>query len=232
VDIWIVVAIFSSVVVLAQRYQTDQYRKRLERERLETELNFLKAQINPHFLFNALNSIFVLIGPENKTAGNALLKFSGLLRYQLYECTESKVSLAKELDSLKNYIELAEMRNDDNLKLHYEFPEETEGWYIAPFLLVPLVENAFKHISHYQERENSIGIRVTLTGVRFHFSIDNTYDTGIATASKNSGIGLRNVRRRLELLYPGRHELTIEKEHGVHKLNLILDEKDNELSHS
>lgn len=220
VDMIVMTTVFIAVVIIAERYNKDQKNKRLEREKLETELNFLRAQINPHFLFNALNSIFVLIGMDRKKAEDTLLKFSSLLRYQLYECSDNKVEINKELNFLDNYISLEKIRNNDNLEVVYEFSDKYYSFRIAPFILIPFVENAFKFASANGQK-NRIVIRAAITETDFNFFVSNTFNP-VEVKSREGGIGLQNVKRRLELIYPDEHELNITKADGVFTINLKL----------
>jgi two-component system LytT family sensor kinase len=231
-DLFLVVAIFIAVVVIGRYYKNAQYSKQLEKERLETELNFLKAQINPHFLFNALNSIYVLIDINKRTASDALLKFSGLLRYQLYECRENKVDVAREMLFLHDYIGLEKIRNSDNLEVLVDVPEKMPHFQIAPFLLIPFVENAFKHISIHENESNFIRISARLANDHFSFSVSNSFDEHAGNNNDKGGIGLQNVKRRLELIYPEAHELDIRKADGVYSVHLTLYTGEHELHHS
>lgn len=187
--------------------------KALEKEKLETELKFLRSQFNPHFLFNTINSIFVLIHKNPVMASESLAKFSDILRYQLYECNEHQIPLRQELNYLENFIELQRLRQDDNqveLSLQYSV-EHTGDLMIAPFVLMPFVENAFKHVSQRRNRPNWIALNLSLTGDDLEFTLSNSTsaNTNGAEIIHYGGIGLRNVQRRLDLLYPGRYQLSI-----------------------
>ena len=206
--------------ILAQRRQQS-----LEKEKLETELNFLKQQFNPHFLFNTINSIFFLIHKKPDTASGSLARFSDLLRYQLYECNVPRIDLSKEINYLKNCIELEKLRQNDNVRVSLELEDHPgDELCIAPFMLVTFVENAFKHVSKEPGLPNWITIRLTIDRHRLNFFVSNSRSPGtIDMASHNSGIGLKNVRRRLDLLYPGRHELKIQSDGVSFEVNLDLD---------
>ncbi|RAW00818.1 sensor histidine kinase [Pseudochryseolinea flava] len=187
----------------------------LEKQKLESELKFLRSQLNPHFLFNTINSIFVLIHKNQDMASESLAKFSDLLRYQLYECNEDEILLSQELRYLENYIELERLRMDSKLvvltiQIDPTFPYDAT---IAPLLLVPFIENAFKHVSTQRNEGNWIKINLSFSGERMTFTISNSvFDTTSSRAvMKNSGIGLQNVRRRLNLMYPGEHDLSIDR---------------------
>lgn len=196
----------------------------ITKEKTEAELNFLKAQMNPHFLFNALNSVYFLIEPSNGEARNALHTFSEMLRYQLYETNGSKISIEKEVSFLKDYVAVQRLRKNDNLQLEFNVSLPVEELLIEPLLLVPFVENAFRHLSrHSNGKKDVISIRVEEKNNALNFSIANTVDDVQTQYINNAhGIGLQNVERRLELLYPGKHQLHIKKENGWYKVNLML----------
>ncbi len=221
--------IFFVFITIPRMYTTDQRNKLLEKERLETELNFLKSQINPHFLFNALNSIYVLIEEDKKLAAETLLKFSDMLRYQLYDCSEQKMSIGKELAFLSDYAALEKMRNSEYLQVTFDIPEDIASLQIPPFLLLPFIENAFKHISHHTDTRNYINICFARTQKELTFSVINSYDAQPMFPQQQGGIGLQNVKRRLELLYPGRHTLDVNTHDAVYSIKLILEINDHEM---
>ena len=230
IDLTVVTAIFVALVVITQRYQLDQHKKQLEKEKLETELSFLKSQINPHFLFNALNSIYVLIDLDKKIASETLLRFSGLLRYQLYECSENEVDIDREILFLNDYIWLEKMRNGDLIEVDVQL-DIAGRFRIAPFMLIPFFENAFKHVSRHSEQKNCISIKGIAENDMFSMTATNTYNKSEGMNGK-SGIGLQNVARRLELLYPGRHELEIIKNEDTFTVKLKIHAQQNGMHYS
>ncbi len=181
----------------------------LAREKVEAELNFLKSQINPHFLFNSLNSVYFLIDKNNPEARDALHKFSAMLRYQLYEMNESPIPIEKELAYLKDYIDLQKLRKNENYSVAVEGTESVKDFVIEPLLLIPFVENAFKHISNFQARPNYINLSMDRSNGHFTFVVVNSKDAAEHKTEKPGGIGLQNVKKRLELLYPGSYKLEI-----------------------
>jgi tetratricopeptide (TPR) repeat protein len=194
--------------------ELDRKNKNVEKEKLQTELQFLKAQINPHFLFNALNSIYVLMDDDKQMASDTLLKFSSLLRYQLYDCNSNVTTIEKEMEFINNYILLEKVRNSDYLEVVTEFSNQPGYLQIAPFVLIPFVENAFKHVSHFTDQPNRINIRAYFEDITLFFHVTNTCDEKIGSAERvHKGIGLINVKRRLELLYPEKHNLEV-RENG------------------
>ena len=198
----------------------------LEREKLETELKFLKAQFNPHFLFNTINSIFVLIHKNPRVASESLAKFSDLLRYQLYECNEQQIPLTLELTYLENFIELQKLRQDENVEVEFRIEKPPDdNLQVTPFVIMPFVENAFKHVSQHKNERNWIAIRLNVNGHQLALDISNTASRGQTSndAVSYHGIGLKNVRRRLDLLHEGKYDLKIECEQGIFHVNLLLE---------
>jgi len=193
----------------------------MAKEKAEAELSFLTSQINPHFLFNSLNSVYFLINKENAEARQALHKFSEMLRYQLYEVKGSRIPIEKELTYLKDYVDLQKLRKDENYSVEFSCSPEVKGFSIEPLLLIPFVENAFKHISHKPGRQNFVRLDITRSNGHFNFVVENSKEVERTTESQG-GIGLNNVKRRLELLYPEKHELNIDDDETIYKVDLKL----------
>ena len=233
IDLLIVSIVFVAIILIANWYEKDRLNKLLEKDKLEAELNFLKAQINPHFLFNTLNSIYVLIKRDQDKAGDTVLKLAALLRYQIYDCKENFTLLDKELAFISDYISLEKMRSTKNLEISFDAPPGTQDTYIAPFILMPFIENAFKHVSRRQNSRNFIIIKtVPVLDKEIEFSVTNSYDDEPLTKKQKGGIGLENVNRRLDALYPGQYSLQIEKSSHVYSVNLKLHAKNIELHRS
>jgi two-component system LytT family sensor kinase len=208
-----------TIKLLANRIREERRQELIEKEKLQTELNFLKHQFNPHFLFNSINSIFILIRKNPNLASAALAKFSDLLRHQLYECNDQQIPLSKEINYLKNVIELEKLRQ--NPSLHVElFAEDfyADHLSIAPFILMTFVENAFKHVS--KDAGGSISISLSLNKHLLNLSVINTAGEGLI--SEVGGIGLKNVQRRLELIYPGQHLLNVTRKETLYLVSLQL----------
>ena len=182
----------------------------LAMEKSAAELNFLKSQVNPHFLFNSLNSVYFLIDKENSEAKKTLLQFADLLRYQLYECNAETIEIEKEIAFLNDYIQLQKLRKDNQYEVEVQIGKEVKGFRIPPLFLIPFVENAFKHISHFDEQKNFVTVSLSQMNGSFEFSVSNSREAGQISTEPSGGIGLNNVKRRLELLYPGNYELDIE----------------------
>jgi len=186
----------------------------LEKERNIAELETLKNQINPHFLFNALNTIYYKIDRVNTPARLMVEQFSSLLRYQLYECDVPEVEIERELKFIINYVELQKERLSESITVGYDGLDDIKGFLIAPFILMPVVENCFKHVSQNKDAENRIDIEAGIKGDCFYFETANTINQPANTGDK--GIGLSNVRKRLELIYPEKHSLTIRADGEFH----------------
>jgi len=222
----IALAVSTSVRITNELVKNEKQRKELENQRLQSELSFLKSQVNPHFLFNTLNNIYSLSLGRSERAPEAIMKLSQLLRYMLYETDDKNVSLDKEIAHIEDYIALQRMRLTDDVKVTLDKKGNLEGKHIEPLLLIPFVENAFKHGIH-PKYPSFINISVSIEGDVFLFKVVNSV-VPLAAAQpkdKNSGIGLNNVAKRLNLLYPDRFELDTkitEKEYAVSlKINLV-----------
>jgi hypothetical protein len=194
----------------------------MAREKAEAELNFLKSQINPHFLFNSLNSVYFLIDKENPRARQALHKFSDMLRYQLYECNDDKIPIEKEISYLQDYVDLQKLRRDSHDEVLFNCSENVKGFLIEPLLLMPFVENSFKHLSHFGNgRKNLVRINADRANGEFCFSVENTIEYN-STKDPVGGIGLKNVKRRLELLYDKKHDLQVKETGDLFKVELKI----------
>ncbi len=191
------------------------------KEKAEAELNFLKSQINPHFLFNSLNSVYFMIEKENEAARNALQKFSDMLRFQLYETDGKPVPLVKELAYLEDYIDLQRLRKDEQFDIRFSHEGDFTRGVIEPLLLIPFVENAFKHVSSLPLKRQFVYVELKCRDDELFFRTSNSCGNN-SLADSGKGIGLKNVKRRLELLYPGRHTLDIAHEQGSYTATLII----------
>lgn len=211
-------------IALKSAFDYIRLQKRLAevaKEKAEAELNFLKAQINPHFLFNSLNAVYFLIDKENVQAREALHKFSEMLRYQLYECGDSRIPIEKEISFLKDYVDLQQLRFDENTSIHFHCSNDVRQFSIEPLLLIPFVENSFKHLSHFEGKQNEVQINLSRQNGTMQFSVYNTTEQKALTKS-SGGIGLMNVQKRLELLYPDKHQLKVKEKDGWFGVELQL----------
>ncbi len=207
-------AFLGASLLEVMRYANHQERQMVqaESEHLSTEIKFLKSQINPHFLFNSLNNIYTLTLLRDDKAPESLLRLSGMLRYMLYEAETETVPLGKEIDYIHSFIALTQLKDSRGLNVKVEMDESRPRLPIAPLLLIPFVENAFKH-SRIEDRETGyVDIWLATTPATITFTVINSVPAIPSPVDKVGGIGLDNVRKRLELLYPDRHRLLIRKE--------------------
>ncbi len=189
----------------------------------ESELQFLKSQINPHFLFNNLNNLYSYAIENSPKTPEIILELSGVLRYMLYECREKYVQLSKEISQLKNFINLNELQIEERGKVNFKAENIREGYRIAPLILIVFIENAFKHstASQASDIEIDVVIRLSETGV-LEFVCRNSYRPQSNADNLSQGIGLQNVQKRLELLYPDAHQLEIIKGDSSYEVRLTM----------
>lgn len=195
----------------------------LQKEKLETEIKFLRSQINPHFLFNAMNNIYTLSVVKDDQTPDYLLKLSDMLRYVLYECNAERVPLHREIDYIKNYIDLQGLKDSRGLNVQTELDDTQPNLRVAPMLFIPFIENAFKHSKVEDLERGWIRIRLQAVADQIWFEVRNSLPAAEYSKDKTGGIGLANVRRQLELLYPGRHELFIERRADEFFVSLKID---------
>jgi tetratricopeptide (TPR) repeat protein len=210
------------ILALLFFFYLKQLRLKLKKEKLQKELDFLKAQLNPHFLFNSLNNIYVLLDQDKNKAMALLIQFCELMRYQLYDCDADSISLSEELRFLKNYIDFEKLRYGDNLKVEDNLKELTsEGFQIAPILLQPFIENAFRHAPKSRHEPGRITVHAALTGHSFSMEVKNSVGIEEKTAPPGEA-GLENVKKRLKLLYPNKHELGISSTDAYFQIQLKI----------
>ncbi len=196
----------------------------LQQAHLENQLKLLQDQINPHVVFNILNHIHILMKTDTKLADYLLLKFSDILRYQLYHCNQNLVPLDKDIEHLQNLVEVEKLRWGNELEVKTTWNIENENAFIAPLLLVPFIENAFKYVCRLPGHKGYVTISCKEQGGQLLFDVENSYSDAVQYKKKEGagGIGLQNVQKRLNLQYPGSHTLTIESGHDVYKITLAL----------
>jgi len=212
-------------------FYINQEKDQLEKTKLitelklkEAELKLLKAQIHPHFLFNTLNNLYGLTLEKSDEAPDLVLRLSEILDYILYRCDEKRVLLSEEITNLKNYIEIEKIRYSEKLKLEMNFPAKTGQLQIAPLIILPFIENAFKHgVSKFPGIAH-VKIKIETTDRILIFSVNNTKNP-VATANDNysKGIGLINVRKRLDLMYPEKYILNIDEQKETFSVNLTIE---------
>ena len=208
--------------MIRDKIRDDERAKEKETENLKTELSLLRSQVSPHFMFNVLNNMVALARKHSDQLEPSLIKLSSLMRYMLYEADEEKVSLEKEIDYLQSYIDLQQQRFGKNMKLTTSFHILDDQYQIEPMLLIPFVENAFKHGTGMIE-DAQIDIELKAEKNILHFSVRNKYGSTAEIKDKTSGIGLTNVTRRLNLLYAGDHTLLITQKDQWFTVSLQLN---------
>ncbi|MBD2713990.1 histidine kinase [Microvirga sp. STR05] len=195
--------------------------QQLQQEKTQAELAFLKTQINPHFLYNTLNYLYAQAYLVSEPLAEATLRLSDLMRYMLHESPDGKVELRREVEYLENFLALHRLRFEDSFFVTFETPAGLNGQRVASLLLIPFVENALKH-GVVNRAEQPVAIRLTLPApTRLRFEVHNYISQN--QKDLTTGIGLANIRRRLELLYPGRHQLRVQQAAGVYHTTLDLE---------
>jgi len=222
----IAIVMSSAIQIIIDRFGMEQQLHEVESEKVNTELAFLRAQINPHFLFNVLNTIYFQIHKENIEARNSVEKLSEMLRYQLYECTTDLIDISRELAYIENYVAVQQLRMEAGTDLQMKLPVNTGSFKIAPLLILPLVENAFKHISNFKDpSQNKLYIAINIEqDSHFVVHVQNTYNSLDRTEQLQSsnGLGLKNLERRLALLYPGKHSISRKRNENTYETTLSI----------
>ncbi len=214
------VAVSSAYKAISDKTKTDLWISDIKSQNLKSELSFLRSQMSPHFLFNVMNNITAMIRLKSEDLEPTVMKLSSLMQYMLYETDEDKVILKSEVEYLRAYIDLQRQRFGDELILIILFDIKEDWHAIEPMLLIPFVENAFKHGGQLQQPE--IHISLSVENNELYFTVKNKFEDNQNIKDKTSGIGLANVRRRLELLYPGKHILNIGNQHGHFTIKLQI----------
>ncbi|PLW98176.1 MAG: histidine kinase [Marinilabiliales bacterium] len=222
----LVTGVFSFFFIIQNNFATAQANKELQNKILDTqlqlknqELQYLKMQIHPHFLFNTLNTIYGLSLKSSQQTPDVILKLSNLLDYILYQVNKPAVSLAEELDHIMDYMELERIRFKDTLKISTSVKQVDPDLMIAPMILIPFVENAFKH-GKITDGFLHIEMKLSVNNGQMNFEISNT--AGDPEESKNGGIGLQNIQKRLDMNYPENHLLNIRRLENRYIVNLSL----------
>lgn len=206
---------------LQERFEQKKQLSEIQVEKLNTEVNYLKAQINPHFLFNTLNNLYALALDKSDKAPETILMLSKMMDYMLYETSESKVSLQKDIENLENYIGLERIRQGNEAKINFEVIGKVEEQKIVPLILLPLIENAFKHGIHQLIRGAFVHIWIAIEPKTVQLTVENNFKR--STTLNSHGIGLTNLKKRLELFYANKHELMINQEEGIYRVLLKLN---------
>jgi LytS/YehU family sensor histidine kinase len=202
----------------------------VEKEKISAELNFLRSQINQHFLFNVINTIYFQIDNRNHEARASVEKLSEMLRYQLYECTTDKIEIKKEIDYIRSYVAVQTLRMEKGSDIELKIDAKMDNFKIAPLLILPIIENAFKHVSHFKDPStNKIHIRLNRPDAHsFFLETSNTYDknNGANFLVNSGGLGIQNLKRRLELIYPDHYELKVDKSENLYTTTLKIFQDD------
>lgn len=206
-----------------QKHQRD--RKDLETQRMQSEIKFLKSQINPHFLFNTLNSLYALTLKKSDKAPEIVIKLSEMMRYMLYECNERRVPLYKEVNYIRNYLDLEELRQSGQADIQFKVEGQVNDQMIAPLIFIPFLENSFKHGLNHQLDAGYVHVILKVLGNKLLLRILNSKPSQapVPAEKPSGGIGLANVERRLNLLYPNQYKLDIRDSEREHIVELSLD---------
>ncbi len=210
----------AAIVLFKKSFKDQQYARELEKQKIEAELKYLKAQIHPHFLFNTLNNLYALTLRKSEKASDVVIKLSEMLDYIIYNSNEREVKLEDEIRHIHAYIALEKIRYGDRLHLNIKIKGDAKDKYIAPLILLPFVENSFKHGASSEIDNPEIEISLEINENNLTFVVSNTFNETIKKESYTEGIGLKNVKRRLELIYPELYHLNIEKQKN--KFQVIL----------
>jgi two-component system LytT family sensor kinase len=229
---FLIIAISTSIKVTEQWYTNEKERKEIQTQKLSAELSLLKQQINPHFFFNTLNSIYSLASRKSEKTPEAIIKLSELMRYIIYESDKEFVPLRKELEYISNYVQLQRLRIKDEVEVLFTTAGEFNDIMIEPMLLLPFIENAFKHgIDYSQSGKILISVSVSISNLLL--VVENpSIKKQKSMIEESSGKGLANSRKRLELLYPDQHELIISDGNDSFRIELKLNLRSDELHHS
>lgn len=209
----------AAVYSVEQNFKTEITNRKLKAEVVKSELAFLKSQINPHFLYNTLNYVYSLAIPVSDQLANAVLRLSDLMRYTLNESVDGKVTLNKEVEYLESYIELFKMRFEPKFYVSF-ITEGIAEQKLAALMLIPFVENAFKH-GVLNDEQHPVRIKLKVQAKRLSFEVSNKINRG--QKDHSSGVGLVNIQRRLDLIYPDQHELLVSNNGNTYKTTLILN---------
>lgn len=224
-EVFSVAAIAVSIKLFKQKYASVEREQELQKEKLQTELSFLKAQINPHFLFNTLNNIYGLSLKNSPQTSDAILKLSELLQFMVHDGAAEKIKLTDEIKTLNDYIELEQLRYGDRLTVNLDIELDNEEELIAPLLLIPFVENSFKHGASESRFDATISISLQLKQGTLSFTVTNSKE---GTSENSVGIGLKNISRQLELIYGKHHHLEIKDLKDTFIIHLVIHLKAHE----
>ena len=211
--------------IIVDWFKQQQTMKDLETQNMQSELRFLKTQINPHFLFNTLNSLYALTIKKSDAAPEIVVKLSEMMRYMLYECNERRVSLEKEVKYIQNYLDLEALRQSNLVDIDFKIKGDITNQKIAPLMFIPFLENSFKHGVNHQLSDAYVYATLEVQGNKLDFTIENSKSHNLPAIlpKPQGGIGLINVRRRLELIYPESYSIDIDDEPQAYTVHLSLN---------
>ncbi|MEO5942815.1 MAG: histidine kinase [Ferruginibacter sp.] len=217
------VAMFAIFIKMFKYWHIEQRQKsEIIKRKLTAELEVLKSQLHPHFLFNTLNNLYSLVHEKSDKASSMLLRLSGLLSYVLYECKADEVPLGKEVDFIKDYVALEQERYGERLEVSLNFAGDINACFVKPLLFQPFVENAFKHGTSEKLGKVWLSIDLSVKENQLSFKMVNSCEGNINLKNREGGIGIKNVQKRLELLYPSRFKLEYGNEDDLYIVSLLL----------
>ena len=213
---------FGALFITGTRWSIRQFKSivKLKNEKTKTELLHLKSQVNPHFFFNTLNNLYGLVEEDAKKAQELILKLSDMMRYSIYDGQRDFVTIKEEVEYLKNYIEIHKMRYHKMTEVKFNLHIQDDTYKVMPLLFIILLENAFKHGVENLRENAYVYINMTSAGNEIYFAVENNFDP--TELADEQGIGLRNLRKRLELVYPDKHSLSFAVTEDVYKVQLTL----------
>jgi two-component system LytT family sensor kinase len=223
---FLVITASTILKIISDWFRNLRDQQELEAQTMQSELRFLRSQINPHFLFNTLNNIYALTLQKSDLAPDTVIKLSEMMRYMLYECNEKQVLLSKEIQYLRNYLDLEKLRLSHAIEVNFEVQGRVSDQKIAPLMFLPFLENSFKHGVMRTISRGYVNFRLLVDGNQLHMYLENSKPEKLPMPDRHrpsGGIGLVNVRRRLELLYPGRYSLHLEDAPTAYSVLLDLD---------
>lgn len=222
---FLVVGTSTIIKIIGDWVRQSKERQELQTRTMQSELRFLKSQINPHFLFNTLNNLYALTLKKDDKAPEIVLKLSEMMRYMLYECNEKRVPLKKEVNYIRNYLDLEQLRQGGNIAIKFEVNGQIKDQQIAPLMFIPFLENSFKHGVNNLLTKGFVNVVLNVDEQHINFFIENSKADMIVppTQRRIGGIGLVNVKQRLDLLYPSHYELDIDDNPKSYAVNLLID---------
>lgn len=203
-------------------FELENKKREMENEKLMAELNFLKAQINPHFLFNTLNNLYYLAYTKSDNTTEVIAKLSQMMRYMIYESNHTQVQLSREIEYMQSYVSLERLRLNNQIPIQFKVEGLTETVKIAPFILITFLENAFKHGVSGNNPNAWVNLSIAVNGKECTCVVENSKIQSVTSDGEKSGIGLQNVKRRLELSYPGLHQLQVTDTTDTYRVELKL----------